>query len=246
MPTINPNIAILEFHPGPGGQEATIWSQDLMNMYIRYANRIGWKVSQIDDNIIRISGFDAFSQLKHETGTHRVQRIPVTEKRGRIQTSTASIVVIPQIDSADIIINPDDVEITACRAGGHGGQNVNKVSTAVRLVHKPTGLSFSVRQERYQQQNREIAMNLLKSKLWQIEEDKKMSHISDSRSIATQSHRADKIRTYNYSRNQIKDHRINTSFNNLDRMMQGEIEDLLLELSVLDQPPQSTSLSSPV
>lgn len=235
MPTVNPNIAILEFYPGPGGQEATLWSQDLQNMYTRYANKVGWKVSQIDGHIIKISGFDAFNQLRYETGTHRVQRVPITEKRGRIQTSTASIVILPQITSKDTTFRMDDVEITACRAGGNGGQNVNKVSTAVRLLHKPTGLTFSVRQERTQIKNREIALDLLKSKLWQIEEEKRNSQINSARSSMGKGNRADKIRTYNYPRNQVKDHRINKSFNNLDKMLQGNIDDLLLELTVLDE-----------
>ena len=236
MPNINPNIAIMEFHPGPGGQEATIWANDLMNMYVRYANKTGWKVSQIDENIIQISGFDAYNQLKYEAGTHRVQRIPETEKRGRIQTSTASIAVMPQIDSKEINFSMDDVIITASRAGGNGGQNVNKVSTAVHLVHKPTGLMFDVRTERYQQQNREIALKLLQNKLWQIEEEKKQAQLAAGRSGISQSGRADKIRTYNYPRNQVKDHRIDKSFNNLDSIMQGNLDDLLLELTVLDQP----------
>jgi peptide chain release factor 1 len=234
MPTINSNIAIMEFYPGPGGQESYIWLQDLMNMYSRYAAKVGWKISQIDENIIQISGFDAFNQLKHETGTHRVQRVPVTEKRGRIQTSTASIVVLPQINAKDVVINPDEVEMTACRAGGNGGQNVNKVSTAVRIVHKPTGITFFVREQRYQQQNREIAMDLLRAKLWEIEEEKRSSQISGARSSRGQGLRAEKIRTYNYSRNQIKDHRINKSFE-LDKTMAGDLTDLLLELSVLDE-----------
>jgi len=239
MPTINPNIAILEFRPGPGGEESLLWLQDLMNMYSRYANRVGWHVSQLDDNVIKISGFDAFNQLKYETGVHRVQRIPITEKRGRIHTSTAAIVVLPQITSHDIVINPDEVEMTATRAGGHGGQNVNKVSTAVRIVHKPTGLTFFVREERSQQQNREIAMDLLKAKLWAMEEEKKTSQIGTARSSIGLASRADKIRTYNFARNQIKDHRIDKSFNNLDRMLQGELDDLLLELSALDNPPET-------
>ena len=238
MPTINPNIAIMEFHPGPGGQEASLWAQDLMNMYIRYAGKVGWKVSQIDGFIIQISGFDAYNQLKYEAGTHRVQRIPETEKRGRIQTSTASIAIMPKIDSKEINFSMDDVVITASRAGGNGGQNVNKVSTAIHLVHKPTGLMFDVRTERYQQQNREIALDLLKNKLFQMEEEKKMAEISAGRSGISQSGRADKIRTYNYPRNQVKDHRIDKSFNNLDKIMQGELDDLFLELTVLDQPEE--------
>jgi peptide chain release factor 1 len=233
MPTINPNHAVMEFRPGPGGEESIIWMDDLMKMYVRYANKVNWRVSQIDENIIKISGTDAFNQLKWETGTHRVQRVPVTEKRGRLQTSTAAIVVLPQIETFEITINPDDLEFTASRAGGKGGQNVNKVSTAVRLLHKPTGLNFSVRQERSQQQNREIAINLLKSKLWQIEEEKKSSHIGTARSSIGQALRADKIRTYNYPRNQIKDHRINKEFN-LQKTLDGDLFDLLLELTVLD------------
>lgn len=232
MPTINPNIAILEFRPGPGGDESYLWLQDLLKMYIRYSNRVGWQVAQLDDDVIRITGYDAYEQLKKETGVHRVQRIPVTEKRGRIHTSTAALVVLPQINSTDIVINPDDVEITASRAGGHGGQNVNKVSTAVRLLHKPTGITISVRQERSQQQNREIALDILRAKLWQIEADKKSSQIGVARANIGNAQRADKIRTYNYPRNQIKDHRLDKSFP-LDKILNGEMDDLLLELSVL-------------
>lgn len=239
MPTLNPNIAIMEFYPGPGGQEATIWANDLMNMYIRYANKVNWKVNQIDDNIIQISGFDAYNQLKYEAGTHRVQRIPITEKRGRIQTSTASIAIMPQIESKDINFSMDDVVITACRAGGNGGQNVNKVSTAIHLVHKPTGLMFDVRTERYQQKNREIALKLLQNKLWQIEEEKKASQLAGGRANISQSTRADKIRTYNYPRNQVKDHRIDKTFNNLDQIMQGYLDDILFELIVLSEREKS-------
>jgi peptide chain release factor 1 len=235
MPNINNNIAIMEFYPGPGGQEATLWAQDLMNMYIRYANKVGWKVRQIDGFIIQISGFDAYNQLRNEAGTHRVQRIPETEKRGRIQTSTASIAIMPQIDSKDVNFRMEDVTITACRAGGNGGQNVNKVSTAIHLVHKPTGLMFDVRTERYQQQNREIALELLKNKLFQLEEEKRAVQVAGGRSNISQSTRADKIRTYNYPRNQVKDHRIEKSFNNLDQIMAGYLDDLLLELTVLDE-----------
>jgi peptide chain release factor 1 len=238
VPTINPNIAILEFRPGPGGDESYLWMDDLMKMYSRYATKLGWKTTQLDDNLIKISGLGAYEQLKWETGTHRVQRIPVTEKHGRIQTSTAAVVVLPQITSHDIVINPDDVEMTASRAGGHGGQNVNKVSTAVRILHKPTGLTFSVREERSQQQNREIAMDLLRAKLWQMEEDKKISAQGSTRNKIGLAMRADKIRTYNYSRNQIKDHRIDKEFN-LQKTLDGDMFDMLLELTALDDPEKA-------
>lgn len=235
MPTIDPNIAILEFRPGPGGDESTLWMDDLMRMYSRYATKVSWKVSQLDSNLIKISGLGAYDQLQWETGTHRVQRVPVTEKHGRIQTSTAAVVVLPQITSNEISINPDDIEITASRAGGNGGQNVNKVSTAVRLLHKPTGLTFSVRQERSQEQNRAIALDLLRAKLWQIEEEKRINATGSTRDKIGLAMRADKIRTYNYSRNQIKDHRINKEFN-LSRCLDGDLFDLLLELSILSHP----------
>lgn len=235
MPTLDKNIAILEFRPGPGGEEANLWAQDLQNMYIRYATHIGWKVFQLDNDMIKITGYDVYSQLKHETGVHRVQRIPATEKHGRIHTSTASVIVLPQITSHDIIINPDDIEFQACRAGGNGGQNVNKVSTAVRLTHKPTGIAVSCRTERYQAANKQNALDILKSKLWQIEEDKKNNQVSGIKSSVGQGKRSDKIRSYNYDRNQVKDHRLNKSFNNLNEILNGKLDDLLLELSFFFQ-----------
>jgi len=239
MPTIDPNIAIMEFRPGPGGDEAQLWADDLQRMYNRYASKVGWKVSQLDDGVLQVDGYDAFNQLKYETGTHRVQRIPITEKKGRIHTSTASVVVLPKITSHEISINPDDIEFQACRAGGNGGQNVNKVSTAVRITHKPTGIVVSCRKERYQAANKQAALDILKSKLWQIEEDKKNSQISGTRASVGHAKRSDKIRTYNYDRNQVKDHRIEKSFNQLDQILDGNLEDLFLELSVLDSLPSS-------
>lgn len=235
MPTVNPDIAILEFRPGPGGDESYLWMDDLMKMYTSYAKNVGWKVNIIDGNIIKISGVGAYDQLKWETGTHRVQRVPITEKRGRIQTSTAAVVVLPQITSHDIVLNPEDVEMTASRAGGNGGQNVNKVSTAVRILHRPTGLTFSVRQERSQEQNRMVAMDLLRAKLWQNEEDKRIAANGSNRDKVGLAQRSDKIRSYNYPRNQIKDHRINKDFN-LSKCLDGDLTDLLLELTVLSSP----------
>jgi len=235
MPTVNPDIAILEFRPGPGGDESYLWMDDLIKMYTNYAKKVGWKVNIIDGNIIKISGVGAFDQLQWETGTHRVQRVPITEKRGRIQTSTAAVVVLPQITSRDITLNPEDVEMTASRAGGNGGQNVNKVSTAVRILHRPTGLTFSVRQERSQEQNRMVAMDLLRAKLWQLEEEKRIAANGSNRDKIGLAQRSDKIRSYNYPRNQIKDHRIDKDFN-LQKCLDGDLTDLLLELTVLSSP----------
>ncbi len=233
MPTFDQNFAILEFRPGPGGDESYLWMNDLMDMYIKYAARVGWKTKQLDDTVVEITGYGAYDQLQLETGTHRVQRIPTTEKKGRIHTSTASVVVLPKISNNDINIRPEDLEITAMRAGGHGGQNVNKVSTAIRLVHKPSGIVVTMREERYQQQNREKALQVLAAKLYQAEEEKKLSSLGSARSVIGAGGRADKIRTYNYPRMQVKDHRIEEKSFNLDKIMDGRLDDLLLELQIL-------------
>ncbi len=239
MPTFDQNFAILEFRPGPGGEESYLWLNDLMDMYLKYASRLGWKTKLLDDTVIEITGYGAYDQLQLETGTHRVQRIPVTEKKGRIHTSTASVVVLPKITSNDIKIRPEDIEMSATRAGGHGGQNVNKVSTAIRLVHKPSGIVVSMREERYQAQNREKAMQVLAAKLYQAEEEKKLASLGSARSVIGLGLRADKIRTYNYARNQVKDHRLEEKSFNLDKILEGKLDDLLLELQILKESEKS-------
>lgn len=233
MPLSNSNIAIIETHPGPGGEEAKLWADELMRMYVRYANKIAWRVSQLDIDVIKISGYGAYDQLQFETGVHRVQRVPTTEKRGRIHTSTASVVVLPEITAKDIVIHEADLEFTAFRSGGCGGQNVNKVSTAVRMHHKPSGIVVSVQQERSQQQNREIALEIIRAKLWQMEEDQRSSQVAGERARVGHGKRSDKIRTYNFPQNRVTDHRLGKSWHKLDKFLDGDLTDILLELTVL-------------
>lgn len=221
---MNPNIVTLEFRAGPGGDEAHIWSMDLMRMYTRYASILGWKTEQIADNAIRIKGEGAFTKLQYEAGTHRVQRVPTTERQGRIHTSTATVAALPEIPEADIEVHPEDITWEFYRAGGKGGQNVNKVSSAVRLRHIPTGLVVTCQSERDQFQNRQVALSLLRAKLWEKREVEQSQALSEQRSIIGRGMRAEKIRTYNFPQDRVTDHRINKSFHNLDGIMAGKLQ----------------------
>ncbi len=230
---MNPNIVTLEFRAGPGGEEAKIWSMDLMRMYTRYANMLGWKVEEIADNAIRIKGEGAFTKLQYEAGTHRVQRIPTTERQGRIHTSTATVAALPEIPEADIEIHPEDITWEFYRAGGKGGQNVNKVSSAVRLRHMPTGLVVTCQSERDQFQNRQVALSLLRAKLWEKREMEQSAALSEQRSIIGRGMRAEKIRTYNFPQDRVTDHRINKSFHNIDGIMDGKLQKITESMTEL-------------
>jgi len=219
--------AYIEIRSAAGGNEAKIWADDLLRMYLKYATKKGWKTSAIDDSTLLITGERAFDVLKNESGVHRVQRVPTTEKRGRIHTSTASVAVLPEIKEQDVQISPQDIDIQFFRAGGHGGQNVNKVSTAVRITHKPTGIVTTSQQERQQIQNRAIAMDLLRVKLWEKEEEKKEKEIAGYRSAIGRGMRAEKIRTYNYPQNRVTDHRLNKKWSNLDSIVDGNLEKII-------------------
>lgn len=220
---MNPDVVILEFRPGPGGEEAKIWAGDLMRMYTRYANILRWNVEQIDNFVIRVRGAGAFTNLQYEAGTHRVQRIPETERHGRIHTSTATVAVLPEIPETDVVVRPEDIELEFFRSGGKGGQNVNKVSSAVRIRHKPTGLVVSAQTERDQYQNRQVALSMLRAKLWEQKELEAARIAGIARSVIGRGMRAEKIRTYNFPQNRVTDHRIGKSWHNLEDIVDGKL-----------------------
>ncbi|MFC1625203.1 peptide chain release factor-like protein [Patescibacteria group bacterium] len=221
------NSTYIEIRGATGGDEAKIWGDELARMYIRFANKKDWKVSLIEDRVIKISGENVFNLLKNESGVHRVQRIPTTEKHGRIHTSTATVAVLPEISEKEVSINPADIDWQFYRASTQGGQNVQKVSTAVRLTHKPSGIVVTAEQERFQEQNRKIALDLLRSKLWEKQEEEQEKKIAGYRSAIGRGMRSEKIRTYNFPQNRVTDHRIKKSWGNLDSIIDGNLEKII-------------------
>ena len=232
--------AIVEFRAGAGGDEAKIWAADLERMYKRFAEIQGIKYELLEEGTYLFSGRPsdptlpqgAYGLFKWESGVHRVQRVPATESAGRIHTSTASVAVLPKIDPQKITVRDEDLEWQFFRAGGHGGQNVNKVSTAVRLIHAPSGIVTVSSQERYQQRNREICLDFLRSKLWELQEEERTAKLEATRKSAVgRGSRAEKIRTYNFPQNRVTDHRVGLSWHNLEAILEGNLTDLIFELN---------------
>jgi len=225
------DVAIIEIRGAAGGDEAKIWADDLMRMYLRFAEKQGWKVGLVDGGVLRIQGSGVFNKLKWEAGVHRVQRIPKTERYGRIHTSTATVAVLPEVPETQIKIDPKNLDWQFFRASAHGGQYVQKVSTAVRLKHKPSGVVVTCQQERTQEQNRKIALDLLRSKLWQRQEEEKQTKVTDIRRAAVgRGMRSEKIRTYNFPQNRVTDHRLKKSWKNLDQVVDGKLGKIIKSL----------------
>ena len=235
---IKPKEIILEVRAGAGGEEAAIFAQDLAMMYERFAEKKGWEWKKLDESQSEMGGYkeasfeikgkDAYDMLRWETGVHRVQRIPATEKMGRVHTSTASVVILPIYPTTTFTVNPADLEMEFSRSGGAGGQNVNKVETAVRIIHKPTGLAVRCTSERLQVKNREKAMSMLMARLEDLDRAKKASDVSADRKgqIGT-GDRSEKIRTYNILQDRITDHRIKQSWSNIEKVFLGNIDPIL-------------------
>lgn len=228
----------MEIRAGTGGEEAAIFAADLLRMYTKYAQSRGWGFEVLDSNrtslggfkevVMEINGAEAYEQLKNESGVHRVQRIPKTEKNGRIHTSTATVAVLPKVEPPDVKITPQDLKIDVARSSGPGGQNVNKLETAVRLTHLPTGLVVFCQNERSQSQNRAKALEILRAKLFDLKQNEQISQLSaERRQQIGGAQRSEKIRTYNFPQNRLTDHRLNKSWHNLETILDGKLDTII-------------------
>ncbi len=237
---------IVEVRAGTGGEEAALFAADLYRMYARYAEAQGWKTELLSSNITGIGGFKevifevkghgAYSRLKHESGVHRVQRIPVTESSGRIHTSTATVAVLPEVDEVEVEIKPEDLKIDVYRSSGRGGQSVNTTDSAVRITHLPTGLSVACQDERSQLQNKMRALSILRARLYDMEQGAQDAQLeAERRAQVGSAERSEKVRTYNFPQNRITDHRINFSSYRLENVLAGELDEFVEQLSAAEQ-----------
>ena len=238
--------AIVEIRAGAGGEEASLFAANLLRLYTRYAQRNGWKTDILNTNatglggikeaIIEIKGLGVFKKLKYESGVHRVQRVPSTESGGRVHTSTATIAVLPEVEEFEIDINQSDLRIDTFRASGNGGQNVQKLETAIRITHLPTGLAVICQDERSQQQNRIKAMTVLRTRLYEIERQKKDAELAHQRKTQVGTgDRSEKIRTYNFPQNRVTDHRIGITAHNIEEFMEGNIDEIIEALETSEK-----------